>query len=400
MQNRATAILPVIIILVTVLMALSGGIAAADAPVMLINADGIWSNACGDEGCEAENVTCLLYYNTDADPTDENQVRYGDNTNSTPCPSSKDVQSGFGFDGAQNVAITPGETFLLGTFTHYNNPIYDYAGNFKQADLNITMDFQVVASGQTFSGAAAYTVHLDETPNGAQPCEYEDPECGPLGCPNQNGCCDKVWFTGSAEPQIFEIDGVWYTLEILGLVPDCQGSLIQTEYFTKEQATNTACLYGRIIVAAPSIEVTKTADPTMLPTPGGDFTFTVDVCNTGDRELTLTSLMDDKYGDITQVSGKITSTDCQTGGTIAIGECYQCSFTANEIHEEFWTQTDTVTATAVDTENHQVQDSDDATIRVKPPDTPVPTMTQWGILGMVTVLMVAAAVMLARRRHA
>jgi len=378
---------------------LTAGTAAADAPVMLINADGIWSNACGDNGCGPTNVTCLGYDNT-ADTTDENQVRYGDNnTGQSSCPDSKEVQSGFGFDGAQNVAITPGQTFLLGTFTHYNNPIYTYAGNFKQADLSITMDFKVLATGHTFSGSAEYIVHLDETPNSANPCEYVDPECGSYGCPNENGCCDKVWFTGDLEPQIFEIDGVWYTLEIVGLVPDCQGDILQSEYFTRESATNTACLYGRIVVAAPSIEVTKTADPTMLPTPGGDFTFTVDVCNTGDRDLMLLSLTDDKYGDVTQVSGKITATDCQTGGIIPIGDCYQCSFTVNEIHDESWTQTDTITATGEDDEGHVVTDSDDATIRVKPHDIPVPTMTQWGIIGMVTVLASTAFIVLRRRHH-
>ena len=43
------------------------------------------------------------------------------------------------------------------------------------------------------------------------------------------------------------------------------------------------------ITGAPSIRVDKTADPTSLPEPGGDFTFTVVVTNTGPETLTITA---------------------------------------------------------------------------------------------------------------
>jgi|GEM_PF-1661092 len=390
---RVTAKMLAVTTMLAVMLLLAVGPAKAAPPVILLNADGIWSNACGASGCGPTKVECLGYYNTAADVTDENQVRYGDNTADAPCPSDKDVQSGFGFDGESNVAITPGVVFKLGTFTHYNNPIYVRDNKtFEHVDLAISMDFQVVSSGDTFTGNADYTMNLDETANGASPCEYEDPECGPSGCPNDKGCCDRVWFDNAIAPQVFEIDGVWYTLEIVGFVPGCTGDAAdaQASYFTREQDDNIACLYGKIVVAAPSIKVTKTADPTSLPVPGGAFTFDVEVCNTGNADLELTSLVDDVYGDL---NGKGT---CTTGEMILVGECYECSFTVTETHETPWSQVDTVTATGEDADGHVVTDIDDAQISVTGGPS-IPSVTQWGVFGMIGVMTVAAVLMLRRK---
>ncbi len=382
--------------IVAILLATMGvPTAAAGEPVFLIKADGIWvvGSATGDGG----TPTCIKYLNTDNE-YDENQVRYGDDIYGGNCPTDSTKQSGFGFDGTDSILINPGETFLIGKFTHYNNPIYVYGDpehNFKQVDLDIIMDFRIVSSGKTFTGTASYTMNLDETPNGDDPCKYEDPECGPGGCPNENGCCDKVWFENNVSSQTFEIDGVWYTLEITGFVPDCEGSALdaQAEFFTREEATNQACLYGRIIEAAPAIDVTKTANPISRPIPGGDFTFNVKVCNIGDTALTITSLTDDIYGDL---NGRGT---CVTGQSLAIGECYECSFIATEIHETPWSQVDTVTATAQDDEGHVVTDSDDALIAVTAGGQMIPSLTQWGIIGMVTAI-AAVAIWILRRKHA
>lgn len=354
--------------------------AADDEQVFLIKADGFWvmGSATGDGG----TPTCIKYLNTENE-YDENQVRYGDDIWGGNCPTDPTKQSGFGFDGRDSVLINPGETFLIGTFTHYNNPIHVYGDpehNFKQVDLDIIMDFQVVSSGNTFTGTASYTMNLDETPNDDKPCRYEDPECGPGGCPNDNGCCDKVSFENTISPQTFLIDGVYYTLEIMGFVPNCEGDALdaQAEFFTREEATNQACLYGRIIQAAPAIRVTKTADPISRPVPGGDFTFNINVCNIGDTDLTLTGLVDDIYGDL---NGRGT---CVTGQSLAIGECYECSFTVTEIHETPWSQIDTVTATGQDDEGREVTDTDDALIAVTAGGQMIPGATQWGIIAMVT----------------
>jgi hypothetical protein len=90
-----------------------------------------------------------------------------------------------------------------------------------------------------------------------------------------------------------------------------------------------------------SLLVTKDALTTSVPEIGGSATYSVTVKNTaGTLPLTLTSLTDDQYGDITQVQGDVTATTCvpeepddpatcAVGGEIAAGAECSCTFTAN-----------------------------------------------------------------------
>ncbi len=48
----------------------------------------------------------------------------------------------------------------------------------------------------------------------------------------------------------------------------------------------------------PEIAITKTANRTSVPEPGGDVTFTFVISNVGGEELTVTSLVDDVFGDL------------------------------------------------------------------------------------------------------
>ena len=76
-----------------------------------------------------------------------------------------------------------------------------------------------------------------------------------------------------------------------------------------------------IVDVAGSIAVTKTANPTSLPEPGGQVTFSVKVENTSAVDsVTISSLRDDVYGDL---DGKGT---CDVPQTIAAGAVYSCSF--------------------------------------------------------------------------
>ena len=71
-----------------------------------------------------------------------------------------------------------------------------------------------------------------------------------------------------------------------------------------------------------SIVVTKTANPTSLPEPGGSATFSVVIQNTSAADsVTISSLTDDVYGDL---DGKGT---CDVPQTIAPGGSYSCAFT-------------------------------------------------------------------------
>ena len=124
-----------------------------------------------------------------------------------------------------------------------------------------------------------------------------------------------------------------------------------------------------------TLTVTKTALTPSVPETGGSATYSVTVKNDSDAiAVTLRSLTDDPYGDITAVGGDVTATTCvvdanpatcQIGGTIApSGEC-SCTFTATVPPGDFGGPKfpDTVTACADNATNPvDVCDDDDAEV--------------------------------------
>ncbi|WP_426572221.1 DUF7507 domain-containing protein [Aquihabitans sp. McL0605] len=115
----------------------------------------------------------------------------------------------------------------------------------------------------------------------------------------------------------------------------------------------------------PTISVVKDNGDATLAAPGGDVTFNVSVTNTSTAEpVTLTDLTDTIEGgtafDITSTSAPIVSTTCATGGVIAIGGHYDCSFTLAVNGDEAKTEADVVDATAVDDEGNPATAGDGA----------------------------------------
>lgn len=129
-----------------------------------------------------------------------------------------------------------------------------------------------------------------------------------------------------------------------------------------------------IFVETATIEVTKTASPTTVPETGGSVTYSVAVKNLAQQaSITLDSLTDNIYGDITSTGGQITSTTCvpdantstcQIGGAIAAGATCTCSFTVSMPPGDSGDAvTDTVTACGTDAFGHSsLCDDDDATV--------------------------------------
>lgn len=110
----------------------------------------------------------------------------------------------------------------------------------------------------------------------------------------------------------------------------------------------------------PGITVDKTADPETMPEPGGEFTFRVVVTNDSVEPVTLTSLVDDVYGDLDGQG------DCEIPQRIRAGDRYRCSFPGTFRGNGGDTQTDTVIALAVDDEANEATDDDDATVALDP----------------------------------
>jgi hypothetical protein len=114
----------------------------------------------------------------------------------------------------------------------------------------------------------------------------------------------------------------------------------------------------RVTDVKPTIQVTKTADPTEKPEPGGSFSYTVKVKNTSIEDVTITSLVDDKFGNL---DGK---GSCAIGAELEPGEEYSCTFSGSVTGNAGLSHTNVVTAKAVDDEGSQAQDDDDATVRL------------------------------------
>ncbi|KPK95110.1 MAG: hypothetical protein AMJ88_02085 [Anaerolineae bacterium SM23_ 63] len=108
-----------------------------------------------------------------------------------------------------------------------------------------------------------------------------------------------------------------------------------------------------------SILVTKTANPTSLPEPGGNVDFTVRVDNTSAVDtVTISSLIDDIHGDLNGQG------NCTVPQVIAVGGFYECTFTASVNGSPGYIETDTVTASGTDDDGVPVSDDDDATVTI------------------------------------
>ena len=117
----------------------------------------------------------------------------------------------------------------------------------------------------------------------------------------------------------------------------------------------------------PAITVTKTGDPTTVLETGGSVVFTCVVANTGTVPVTLTSLVDDKFG---ALAG---DADCTIGDAEAdrvvpatvLAAGASCSFEATfaiPAGAAGTTHVDVFTATAVDDDANEATDNDDETI--------------------------------------
>ena len=130
---------------------------------------------------------------------------------------------------------------------------------------------------------------------------------------------------------------------------------------TVDGVTKTDDATVTITNVASSINVTKDANPTSLPEPGGNATFSVSVQNTSATDtVTIGSLIDNVYGDL---DGKGTC-DVSPAVVLAPGATYSCSFTGAVSGNAGSSHTDVVTASGTDDDGNPVSDTDDATVTI------------------------------------
>jgi Ca2+-binding RTX toxin-like protein len=112
----------------------------------------------------------------------------------------------------------------------------------------------------------------------------------------------------------------------------------------------------------PLVEVDNTSFPQFQLTPGGDFTFTIVVTNTGGVPLTITSLTDDVYGDLAtrpppNSCAALIGTTLESNGSSAT-----CSFTGSFSSPINAFQTSVVTVVGMDQYGRITSDSDGAEV--------------------------------------
>ena len=156
-----------------------------------------------------------------------------------------------------------------------------------------------------------------------------------------------------------------FTANVTGNAGDIETDTVTATARDAEQrdVTATDSAVVTILDVAPKIHVVKTATPATRPEPGGTFTFGVTVHNDSVEPVKLLTLVDNVYGDLGGVG------TCDTGGTIAVGGHYTCSFSKDFTGDAGASQTDTVTATAADDEDGRTSATDAATVTLtnRPP---------------------------------
>ena len=127
---------------------------------------------------------------------------------------------------------------------------------------------------------------------------------------------------------------------------------------------------ARTTAPLPTITVQKSVNPSSRPQPGGAFTFTVRITNTGNAPVVITEITDSVHGNLNNVG------TCDTGATLAAspgpGNTYTCIFSVEITGQSGDTETDRVTVTATDAAGRTVTAvSNSVTVSITAPGTPI-----------------------------
>ena len=160
--------------------------------------------------------------------------------------------TGSGKSGLKFVPITTTATvatntpFALGTLTHFNFPVF-LGGTPSTATLGIDM---IVSNGNTDTAMFTFSFAINETPNAA-PCGADQVSTTP--------CDDIITFPGAISPQTVTIDGVDFTLTLLGFGPTANNLI--NKFVTEESKSSTTTLFAQLESDEPPT-ITAPADVT------------------------------------------------------------------------------------------------------------------------------------------
>lgn len=185
----------------------------SQAAVSVQGVSGKWSNVTGGANVQGSG---------------SNQIYWGAQS------QTKNQKSSYKFDAPAPTIfpVTIGQSFNLGTFTHFNKVIPTTAG-ITGATLNVKISFNI---NGTLLQNLPFTFNFQhtETPNLPGKC--------PPG--SASVCDDIVTFTNNhSKSNIFTINGQQYTIDISGFMVN--GQLVQ-KFFTQENKTNVAQLQAII----------------------------------------------------------------------------------------------------------------------------------------------------------
>ena len=167
----------------------------------------------------------------------DSQVRWG-----TPA-NSLNAKSGLGFTGLEDLELSAGQIFNVGTLHHYNHTISSASPIGIQTDMSLTLDFDDFGIGQqTFD----FELNIDETLNSAS--LHAGGQCPYLT--TGSGCSDAITWTNSIGNQAFSVEGQDYTLELVGFADSFEDELVD-EFVSQEQRVSSTNLYARLVQLDP-----------------------------------------------------------------------------------------------------------------------------------------------------
>jgi len=185
------------------------------------------------------------------------------------CPGSLDIdeQSAIGVKPAGGSTIVNGDPFLLARVIHYNNPVRVDAEFFK-GDMSLKFG--------DFDGSPTITFpwRMWETPNNG--------DC-PNGGSGPDDCDDEITFTDQISDVSLTQNEIDYVLVIDGFVPvkskdacpETPKDPAEDDFWTEEEKTTHACLYGSLYQERP-VTIVKAIEGVEDDIVAPSETFTID----------------------------------------------------------------------------------------------------------------------------